>query len=94
MSDCTRYEMETVINFNDEEKHAEIYTCSPIMKRKLDKLCQSNPNDYQLIEEVGEGKTYRVAKKKLISFRTTRELTPEQKQKIAERLNKNRSKNV
>lgn len=32
------YEKETIINFNEADGEANIYTASPVMKRKLDKL--------------------------------------------------------
>ena len=35
----TKYEQETIINFNNDEQEASIYTASPQMMRKLDALC-------------------------------------------------------
>ena len=32
----TKYEQETIINFNNDEQEASIYTASPQMMRKLD----------------------------------------------------------
>ena len=34
----TKYEQETIINFNNDEQEASIYTASPQMMRKLDAL--------------------------------------------------------
>lgn len=41
----TRYEMETIINFNEEEKTAGVYTHNKAMRRKLDELTQERPED-------------------------------------------------
>ena len=40
----TRLEMETIVNFNEEEPHTEIYTASKQIIRKLDKLCERFPD--------------------------------------------------
>lgn len=71
-----------------------IHTTDPTMMHKLDKLCESSPENYErvLMDKVnGEvfSKTYEVADKTLLSFRakkTKMELTDEQRAKLAERL--------
>ena len=39
----TKYEQETIINFNNDEQEASIYTASPQMMRKLDALAGALP---------------------------------------------------
>ena len=39
----TKYEQETIINFNNDEQEASIYTASPQMMRKLDALAAAYP---------------------------------------------------
>lgn len=41
----TRYEMETIINFNEEEKTAGVYTHNKATRRKLDELSRERPED-------------------------------------------------
>jgi len=89
MSGLSRYEQETVINYNNGEKTAEIYSADPVVLRKLQKLSDKYPDQYQLIREDSVSKTYRCPKK-LISFRSpcTRVYTEEEKAKMTERLRK------
>lgn len=46
----TRAEQETTITWDEEEKIARIYTASPVTMRKLDKLVEEFPDDYQLTQ--------------------------------------------
>lgn len=90
----TNYERETIINYNDEEKIAEVYTCNKALMRKLDKFCISHPDTYKLIKQDDESKTYEFPKK-LVSIRTprppsTRIMSDEQKQAARDRLAKMR----
>ena len=66
----SRYEQETIITWNDEEKKACIYASSPITMRKLDKLCSRHPDAYKCIwtEDGGKARKYEVASRYL-SFR-------------------------
>ncbi len=87
----SRWEQETVINFNNEEKLATVYTADPVVQRKLDKYVEKYPNEYKCIKcvEVAEdqlAKTYEVSNKKLISFRAPVHMSDEQKKNAAERL--------
>ena len=59
----TRQEQETSIVWDDDEKVAHIYTCSPVTMRKLDKLVESNPDTYSCTWTDGEAKRYEVNKK-------------------------------
>lgn len=87
----TRWEQETVINYNNEEKIATVYTSDPVVIRKLDKFVSKYPEDYKCIKtqevaEDQESKTYEIASKKLISFRAPVHMTDEQKAEAAARL--------
>lgn len=44
----TRYEMETHILFNAEEKSAVVDTADPVYIRKLKKLCEEAPEFYSV----------------------------------------------
>lgn len=47
----SRMEQETSIVWDEEEKVARIYTASPVSMRKLDKLCEDYPAEYQRVWE-------------------------------------------
>lgn len=72
-------ERETIINFNDEEEIANLYTCNRSMMTKMDKLCKSNPDIFQLDEYDESSKTY-LFPKKLVSIRRPVKLTAKQKE--------------
>ena len=42
----TRYEQETIVNYNNGDKLASVYTADPIVIRRLDKLVKKYPEDY------------------------------------------------
>ena len=48
----SKWEKETVINFNDEEDKAVLYTCEAVMLRKMDKLVSEFPQIFKVTEEV------------------------------------------
>ena len=86
----SRFEQETVVNYNSAEKEAMICSADPSVKRKLAKLAEKSPMDYQMVREEGDFVTYRFPKK-LISFRTSRVVTDEARQLASVRLAKYRA---
>lgn len=62
MSKLTKYEKETIINFNQDEATANIYTCDSAWIRKLDKLAQ-NDTRITIESEDENSKTYNIPKK-------------------------------
>lgn len=93
----SKYEQEVMINFNAEEDTATIYTANPVWIRKMDKLVEENPEQFQMYrQEKLEGrvisKAYRFPKR-FVTIRSKdlkRELNEEQKAVLKERLNKAR----
>lgn len=93
-------EQETVITIRRDRSAALVWTSDSTMITKLDKLCNSSPDYYKLIDTgVIEGtivnKEYKITDKTLISFRsskTKRQLTDDQRQAIAERFKNIRSR--
>lgn len=89
MAHLSLIEQETIITYNAAEDLAEVYTCYPPMIRKLDKLAEENPEEWKILREQGNGKTY-TCPKGLITLRSKSakrtEMTEEQKQIAAERL--------
>lgn len=90
----TRMEQETVIRYNAEEDFMEIYTAYPPLMRKLDE----QPAYTKIREDKYEGEVIAMtfkADKKLLTLRskrkTGREMSEEERQKVAERFAKARS---
>ena len=84
MADYSRYEMETSILYNQEEKTASVYTCNPTLIRRLDKFCEQFPDQFKLETKDEHSKTY-IIPKKYISIRGPKVITEEQKEKASER---------
>lgn len=85
----SRYEKETVINFNDEEKKAIVYTCNSKLIEKLISYCDKHKDKFKLICQDKISATFEIDKK-LISIRQPRIYTDEQKEKLRENLKKNK----
>ena len=66
MSKLTRYEQETIINFNAGEKMATVYTRDPAVIRQMDKLVIDYPDTFKRIGETDIDKTYEMLKALLV----------------------------
>lgn len=64
-SPLTKYELETVINFNMGSKEATVYTRDRTVMRKLDRMVFEHPGVYRLVSETFVDKTYAFPKKYL-----------------------------
>ena len=62
MTKLSRYEQETIINFNDGEEMATVYTRDPAVMRKLDALVIEFPEVYRCIGATDIDKTYEMPK--------------------------------
>ena len=51
-----RYEQETIISFNEEEKTAGIYTHNKILRQKLAALARDRPEDCRLVKVAHSGR--------------------------------------
>lgn len=78
----TAYEKETIINFNEDEKTASVYTYNKVMTKKLDECCLKYPELFKIEKENIYGrhlsKTYTIPKK-YVSIRKPKFLTEAQK---------------
>ena len=93
-------EQETTINYNREEKTVDVWTSDRTVMTKLDRLCETAPENYKCIDiaktKDGEliSKRYTIADKSLLSFRSKKvkvSLSEEQKRANAERLRRARA---
>ena len=73
MSSLSKYEQETVINFNAGERTAIVYTRDKAVMRKLDTLVIEFPEVYRLVGETDIDKTYSMPKS-CVSYRKPRKL--------------------
>lgn len=85
MMSLTNFEKETIVNYNAAEKTASIYTADQNVMRKLDALVKKYPDIYKVVEQDSYSKTY-TCPKKLVSFRSPKILTEEQKEKLRAQL--------
>lgn len=68
--------METIILMNAEESTVEVYTADPVYMRRCDKLCAIDPENWRLVKEENDSKTYLCNSKKLVSLRRAVKATP------------------
>lgn len=80
----TRYEKETIINYNQESDEAEIYTRDEVVMRKMDKLCEEFPDHYRCVKQTSVDKEYRCLRR-LVGFKKPIIMTKEQREKAKQR---------
>lgn len=81
MEGLSRFEMETVINFNAEEKNATVYTRDKSILRKIDALCARFPDLFKVIGEDSISRTYSVPKR-LVKVAAPRVMSDAQKEAL------------
>lgn len=92
MTDLNKYERETIINYNEGEQTASVYTYNRALQNKLNKLLGTEP-DISIMRS-GEEWTEYLVPKKWIKISPPRKInyTDEQRAAIAERLSSVRNK--
>ena len=83
----SRYEQETIVNYNAGEQIATLYTRDKAVMRKLDTLVSSFPDTYSLTGQDEVSKTYSFPKSH-VSYRKPRKLSEEQRKKAKEQMKK------
>lgn len=83
----SRYEQETVVNYNAGEQTATLYTRDKAVMRKLDTLVANFPDTYKLTGQNEISKTYSFPKSH-VSYRKPRKLSVEQRKQAQERMNR------
>lgn len=81
----TRYEQETVINFNAGEKNATLYTRDPAVIRKVDALVAEFPDTFKCINETDIDKTYEMPKTS-VTYRKPRKISEAQRNAVRKRM--------
>ncbi len=76
----SRYEQETIINYNAGEQTAILYTRDKAVMRKLDTLVADFPDTYKLTGQDEVSKTYSFPKSH-VSYRRPRAVNTEQRER-------------
>ena len=81
----TRYEQETIVNFNAEEPDAIVYTRDKAVMRQLDALVTEYPDIFKCIGETDIDKTYEMPKS-VVTYRKPRRISDARRQQIREQM--------
>lgn len=76
----SRYEQETIVNYNAGEQTATLYTRDKAVMRKLDALVAGFPDTYKLTGQDEISKTYSFPKS-YVSYRKPRAVSTEQRER-------------
>ena len=85
----TRYEQETIVNFNAEEPDAIVYTRDKVVMRKLDALVNEFPEVYKCLKVTDIDKTYSMPKQ-YVKYRKPRRVSAkvrEQRREMMSQIN-------
>ena len=88
----SKFEQETIINFNVAESDAVVFTRDKAVIRKLDSLVNEFPEVYKCIGETDIDKTYSMPKK-YVSYRKPRRISKEIREQRKEMMSQINSKN-
>ncbi len=83
----TRYEQETIINFNAGEQTATLYTRDPAVMRKVDALVTEYPDTFKCVGETDIDKTYEMPKSH-ITYRKPRRISEAKREQAREAIKK------
>ena len=87
MKNLTKYEMETVVNYNAGEQSATVYTRDRSVMRRLDRLVADYPDSYKLLNQTDIDKTYSMPKS-YVNYRKPRAVSDEQREQARQRMAK------
>lgn len=82
-----KIERETIINFNEAEATASVYTYNGALRRRLEKLAEERPEECKMIGS-GQAADY-IIPKGWIKINPTRQMSEEQRKILAERAKAN-----
>ena len=85
MNGLTKYEQETIINFNVGEADAVVFTRDKSVMRKLDALVNEFPEVYKCLKVTDIDKTYSMPKK-CVKYRKPRRISKELRQQRREQM--------
>ncbi len=83
----TRYEQETIINFNADDKTAELYTRNPAIIGQLDSLVTEYPDTFKCVGETDIDKNY-VMPKTAVTYRKPRRISEAKREQARQAMKK------
>ena len=92
MTNLTKCEMETVVNYNAGEQTATVYTRDKSVMRRLDRLVADYPGNYKMLSQTKIDKTYSMPKL-CITYHKPRTVSDEQRKLARQRMAKINSAN-
>lgn len=87
MTNLTKCEKETVVNYNAGEQTATVYTRDKSVMRRLDRLVADYPDSYKLLNQTNIDKTYSMPKL-YVTYRKPRAVSDEQREQARQRMAK------
>ena len=81
----SRYEKETIINYNETDGPASVYTFNAALQRKLDKLAQTSPNEVKCVNCSPEKCKEYLVPKNWVKVSPPRKFSDSTREKMAER---------
>ena len=85
----SKYEKETIIQFNEADQTASVYTYNNALKRQLSALCEMQPEQVHCTEDNGCGALTFLLPKKWLKITPPRVLSPAQREAL-EQMNRKR----
>ena len=85
MTSLTKYETETIVNYNAGEQTATIYTRDKSVMRRMDRLVANYPESYKLLKQTDIDKTYSMPKS-YVTYRKPRTVSDEQREQARQRM--------
>ena len=85
MTPLSRYEQETIVNYNAGEQTATVYTRDRTVMRKLDRLAADFPDTYKLIGQTDIDKTYSMPKS-YVTYRKPRKISDGQREQARRKM--------
>lgn len=84
MARLTKYEQETIFNYNQADPDCSVFTCDSALIRKLDKLVENG--EAITVTRRGEGFAEYSFTKKAVKVRFPRKLSDEKRKELADRM--------
>lgn len=90
----SRYEQETTILFNEEEKTAQVFVSNKSLLNRLHKILAERPGEITKVHENEDGSAIFVLPKKWVKINPGRILSDERKKELSDRLQRARESNI
>ena len=88
----SRYEQETIVNYNAGEQTATVYTRDKAVMKKLDTLVADFPDTYKLMNKDKVSKTYSFPKS-YVNYRKPRAVSTKQRERARQMMIENNNTN-